>query len=149
MTIVFCEDVSHAAAIRKTPPPRQRRHRGQPAAFVRDADHPRLAEALVPLNLCMTDSAPAALPFGDYIVFVDESGDHSLASINPDYPVFVLAFCIVSCAAYIEQITSAVRRLKMHTFGHDLVILHEHDLRKKTGPFRSSTRSGGRRCWMG
>ena len=40
--------------------------------------------------------APAATPplaFGDHIVFVDESGDHSLTSINPDYPVFVLAFC--------------------------------------------------------
>lgn len=82
--------------------------------------------------------APAATPplaFGNHIVFVDESGDHSLTSINPDYPVFVLAFCILPRAAYIEQITPAVRRLKFALFGHDLVILHEHDIRKKTGPF--------------
>jgi Protein of unknown function (DUF3800) len=71
----------------------------------------------------------------DYIVFVDESGDHSLDVINPDYPVFVLAFCIFPCDAYIDQVTPAVRRLKMTLFGHDLVILHEHDIRKKSGAF--------------
>ncbi|MBK8017728.1 MAG: DUF3800 domain-containing protein [Betaproteobacteria bacterium] len=71
----------------------------------------------------------------DYIVFVDESGDHSLESVNPEYPIFVLAFCILPTAAYVEQITPAVRRLKCQLFGHDLVILHEHDIRKKTGPF--------------
>jgi len=71
----------------------------------------------------------------DYIVFVDESGDHSLESVNPDYPIFVLAFCILPIAAYVDQITPAVRRLKCQLFGHDLVVLHEHDIRKKTGPF--------------
>ena len=55
--------------------------------------------------------------------------------INPQYPVFVLAFCILPSKAYIEQITPAVRSLKFDLFGHDLVILHEHDIRKKTGPF--------------
>ena len=85
----------------------------------------------------MTDvvPAPAGPAFSDHIVFVDESGDHSLTSINPDYPVFVLAFCILPCAAYIDQVTPAVRRLKFELFGHDLVILHEHDIRKKAGPF--------------
>jgi hypothetical protein len=32
--------------------------------------------------------------FDDYIVFVDESGDHGMASIDPDYPMFVIAFCL-------------------------------------------------------
>ena len=32
--------------------------------------------------------------FSDYIVYVDESGDHNLERINPEYPLFVLAFCI-------------------------------------------------------
>jgi len=27
------------------------------------------------------------LQHGDYIVYVDESGDHSLESINPEYPL--------------------------------------------------------------
>jgi hypothetical protein len=33
--------------------------------------------------------------FSDYLVFVDESGDHGLDVIDAGYPVFVLAFCIV------------------------------------------------------
>lgn len=32
--------------------------------------------------------------FSDYIVYVDESGDHSLTSIHAGYPIFVLALCI-------------------------------------------------------
>jgi hypothetical protein len=35
----------------------------------------------------MTDRA-ARSTFSDYIVFVDESCDHSLEAINPQYPVF-------------------------------------------------------------
>lgn len=66
---------------------------------------------------------------------MDESGDHSLESLNPDYPIFVLALCILPISAYIDMVTPAVRRLKCHLFGHDLVVLHEHDIRKKTGPF--------------
>ena len=83
----------------------------------------------------MSEFATAARAFSDYVVFVDESGDHSLESINADYPIFVLAFCIMPCAAYIDGVTPAVRRLKFDLFGHDLAVLHEHDIRKKTGPF--------------
>jgi len=72
---------------------------------------------------------------GDYIVYVDESGDHSLESINPEYPLFVLTFCLFRKDVYIDQVTTAVRRLKFQTFGHDMVILHEHDIRKRMGDF--------------
>lgn len=81
------------------------------------------------------EPTPPAVPYSGYIVFVDESGDHSLESLNPDYPIFVLAFCIMPTVAYVDQITPAVRRLKCQLFGHDLVVLHEHDIRKKAGPF--------------
>jgi len=73
--------------------------------------------------------------FSDYIVFVDESGDHSLEFINPEYPVFVLAFCIIPVAEYVERITPAIRRLKFKLFGHDMAILHEHEIRKRLGIF--------------
>ena len=36
--------------------------------------------------------------FSDYIVYVDESGDHSLTSIEADFPVFSLSFCVVKTA---------------------------------------------------
>ena len=71
----------------------------------------------------------------DYIVYVDESGDHSLESINPEYPVFVLSFCIFRKDNYAQAMTPAVRKLKFSTFGHDMVILHEIDIRKKKGAF--------------
>ena len=73
--------------------------------------------------------------FSDYLVFVDESGDHGMATINPDFPLFALAFCVFPKAAYVDEVTTAVRRLKIETFGHDLVVLHEHDIRKKAGAF--------------
>lgn len=76
----------------------------------------------------------------DYIVFVDESGDHSMESINDDFPVFVLAFCVMHRDAYIDCITPAVRRIKFELFGHDQVILHERDIRKRLGHF---SRLGG------
>ena len=73
--------------------------------------------------------------YSDYIVYVDESGDHSLESINADYPLFVLSFCIFHKDAYANTMTPAVRRLKFETFGHDMVVLHEIDIRKKRGVF--------------
>lgn len=84
----------------------------------------------------------------DYIVFVDESGDHSLESINPDWPVFVLCFCIFRVEDYAGEVTPAIRRLKCRTFGHDLVILHEHDIRKKKGAF-SQLNQEAREAFMG
>lgn len=71
----------------------------------------------------------------DFIVFVDESGDHSLTKIDQQYPMFVLAFCVVPFNTYNSQIAPRVRELKFRLFGHDNVILHEHDIRKRKGPF--------------
>ena len=76
------------------------------------------------------------MTFGDYIVYVDESGDHSLTSINPQNPVFVLAFCIFEKAAYRERIVPAVQKLKFDFWGHDCVVLHSHEIRKAHGDFR-------------
>lgn len=72
---------------------------------------------------------------GGYIVFVDESGDHSLEKINPEWPIFVLSLCIFPVDAYIHHVTPAIRALKFETFGHDQVVLHEHDIRKRKGAF--------------
>ena len=46
--------------------------------------------------------------FSDFIVYVDESGDHSLTSIDKNYPVFVLAFCIFYIRHYREAIVPKV-----------------------------------------
>jgi hypothetical protein len=47
-----------------------------------------------------------------------------------------LAICIIEKSVYINQATPFIRQLKMDTFGHDLVILHERDIRKRKGAFR-------------
>ena len=73
--------------------------------------------------------------FSDYVVFVDESGDHSLTEINPVYPRFVLAFCIYPVDEYVLRVVPAVERMKFDFFGHDMVVLHEREIRKSLPPF--------------
>ncbi|HNB26546.1 MAG TPA: DUF3800 domain-containing protein [Alphaproteobacteria bacterium] len=75
------------------------------------------------------------LEFSDYIIFVDESGDHSLDVIDRDYPVFVLNFCIFQKARYAETLCPRLQEFKFRHFGHDHVILHEHAIRKQVRPF--------------
>lgn len=72
----------------------------------------------------------------DYIVYVDESGDHGMVKIDPTYPLFVLAFCIFHKRAYIDRIVPTLQRFKFKHFGHDMVVLHEHEIRKAEGLFR-------------
>lgn len=71
----------------------------------------------------------------EYLVFVDESGDHGLETIDAQYPVFVLAFCIVSKTDYARVMLPAITELKFQHFGHDQVILHEREIRKDSGDF--------------
>lgn len=78
---------------------------------------------------------PTVRKFSDYVVYVDESGDHSLASIDVGYPVFVLALCVFHKRHYAEKIIPAVEKLKFNYFGHDSVVLHENEIRKQKGEF--------------
>ena len=72
---------------------------------------------------------------GDYLVFVDESGDHGLDRIDPQYPVFVLAFCIIAKQDYARTLLPALTEFKFKHFGHDQVVLHEREIRKDLGDF--------------
>lgn len=84
--------------------------------------------------------APSALPpsgrFSNYVVYVDESGDHGMQTVDPDYPVFVLAFCVFHKRHFCEQVVPALQKFKFNHFGHDHVVLHEHEIRKEKGDFR-------------
>ena len=86
--------------------------------------------------------------FGDYLVFVDESGDHSLTSINPQHPVFVLAFVIIRKSDYIEHVCPGLQRFKMRYWGHDEVVLHEHEIRKPQGVFSMLVQRSVRECFQ-
>lgn len=61
----------------------------------------------------------ASVPFGDYLVFVDESGDHELTKIDPQYPVFVLLFCIIKKDDYVTRVCPDLQRFKLEHWGHD------------------------------
>jgi len=74
--------------------------------------------------------------FSDYVIYVDESGDHDLTSINEDFPLFVLAFCIFKKSDYVREIVPAIQDFKFRWFGHDMVILHEREIRKQQAPFK-------------
>ncbi|MCS6245724.1 MAG: DUF3800 domain-containing protein [Opitutus sp.] len=75
------------------------------------------------------------MPYGDYLVYVDESGDHELTKIDPQYPVFVLLFCIIRKDDYLAQVCPDLQRFKFEFWGHDEVVLHEHEIRKPHGHF--------------
>ncbi len=79
--------------------------------------------------------------FSDFIVYVDESGDHGIEKLDPKYPVFVLAFCVFYKAHYSQKVVPAVHRFKFKHFGHDTFVLHEHEIRKEIAPFRFINRA--------
>jgi hypothetical protein len=77
------------------------------------------------------------LEYGKYIVYVDESGDHSLSSINPEYPLFVLALTVFEKEHYTDQAVPLFKKLKFDYFGHDIVVLHENEIRRRKNVFKT------------
>lgn len=75
------------------------------------------------------------MEFSDFIIYVDESGDHNLLETNASYPIFSLAFCIFRKPEYIETIVPSLQALKFRWFGHDTLVLHEREVRKREKPF--------------
>ncbi|MCC5993015.1 MAG: hypothetical protein JJT99_10870 [Rhodobacteraceae bacterium] len=71
--------------------------------------------------------------FSDHIIYGDESGDHGLKSIDPGYPVFVLAFCVMAKADYTQWVVPAVQEFRFDVRSHDSAILHAQEIRKTTG----------------
>lgn len=73
------------------------------------------------------------------ILFLDESGDHSLNRIDPQYPVFVLGGCIVDREYHDNQMTDQLERYKRNLFGRDDFIIHTADVTRRRGVFHSLT----------
>lgn len=86
--------------------------------------------------------------YSDYIIYVDESGDHQLEKIDRDYPVFVLDFCIFDKKSYVDTVVPQVQALKFDYFGHDTVVLHEREIRKQEKPFSFLQKEDRRREFM-
>lgn len=73
--------------------------------------------------------------FSDFIIYVDESGDHGMQKLDVNYPIFVLAFCIFQKRHYCEKVIPALQQFKFNHMGHDLIGLHELEIRKEKGAF--------------
>jgi hypothetical protein len=71
----------------------------------------------------------------DFIVFADESGDHSLTNVSREYPVFVLSFCIFRKTDYIENVYPLLQRFKLRWWEHEAVVLHSMRIRRQERPF--------------
>ena len=82
--------------------------------------------------------------YSDYIIYADESGDPNPASLDPNYPVFVLNFCVFRKSEYAASALPAVTAFKFRHFGHDDVVLHENEIRLQRPPF-SFLRDGQKR----
>ena len=78
-------------------------------------------------------SSLAMDPYGDFIVYVDEAGDHG--PVSSEFPVFVLAFCIFRKKEYTSRVLPAIHELKFRHLGHDAIVLHEREIRKAIAPF--------------
>ena len=69
------------------------------------------------------------------VMFLDESGDHSLDKIDKSYPMFVLAGCIFDLDYYSEIVEPRVNKLKIEYFGRTDIMLRSYDIRKQKGDF--------------
>ena len=69
------------------------------------------------------------------ILYLDESGDHSLSVIDPQYPVFVLGGVIVDAGYAATEMDAAIQRLKLDVFDRADITLHTSDIVRQRGPF--------------
>lgn len=71
----------------------------------------------------------------EYIVFLDECGDHTMDSIDRDFPLFLLSAVVVKRDDYQKLIIPEMAKLKLNFWDHEGVNLHSRDIRKAKGAF--------------
>ena len=70
-------------------------------------------------------------------LYLDESGDHNLAVIDPQYPVFVLGGVIVDQPYAEHEVGRQLRQFKVAVFGRDDLILRTADISRNTRGFEA------------
>ncbi len=71
------------------------------------------------------------------VMFLDESGDHSLSKIDPQYPLFVLCGVLLSDEYHKTTATEALKEFKQNLFGLEDLILHTVDFARNQAGFES------------
>ena len=69
------------------------------------------------------------------IVYLDETGDHTLEVVDRTFPLFAVVMFICDTTEYVRRIMPAVCAFKFRYFGHETIVLHSRDIRKAAGPF--------------
>ena len=69
------------------------------------------------------------------VMFLDESGDHSLTKIDDQFPVFCLAGVIFDEGEYEQNCKARIDALKIRYFNSTETILHSREIRKCEPPF--------------
>lgn len=69
------------------------------------------------------------------VLFLDESGDHSLDKIDRQYPMFVLAGCVLKESYHNRIAQKKVDDFKKQLFGSSKIILHTSDIARNRAGF--------------
>jgi hypothetical protein len=69
------------------------------------------------------------------VLYLDESGDHTLAKIDPRYPVFVLGGIIVDRTYARTVLERRVRAFKAQWLGSHDIVLHSTDIARARNGF--------------
>lgn len=79
------------------------------------------------------------------LMFLDESGDHSLTRLDSQYPVFVLAGVILDREYAEVELEQRLASFKRDLFGSTEIILHTADIIRNRSGFESLQRSDFRK----
>lgn len=77
----------------------------------------------------------------EYYLFLDESKP------NSNFKNFTLGGIAIEKDVYENQLKPMVNNLKRECFGTEQVILHEIDIRRKTGDFEGVTKEQQKKCF--
>ncbi len=81
------------------------------------------------------------------ILFLDESGDHNLSVIDPQYPIFVLGGVIIDEDYAKGPLNDALDAFKEEVFGRTDIVLHTADITRNRNGFEAMKETAFRgRC---
>jgi hypothetical protein len=69
------------------------------------------------------------------VLFLDESGDHNLSMIDPQYPLFVLGGVIVDQEYAEGELTNQLNAFKRGLFARTDIVLHTAEITRNRGIF--------------
>ncbi len=70
-----------------------------------------------------------------YSLYIDESGDHGLSNLNPNFPIFLLCGIVISSESY-KQLNAGFNSIKRDVWKSEQVVFHSRDIRKCEKEFK-------------